>query len=61
MHINADLYWKSLKALTAIRNFKRPLKKKRDSHTHPGNLTLCRSYLKPYCMGREIVFFPAGI
>jgi hypothetical protein len=24
-------------------------------------LTLCRSYLKPYCMGRKTVFFSAGI
>jgi len=25
--------------------------------SHVGHLTLCRSYLKPYCMGRKTVFF----
>jgi hypothetical protein len=24
-------------------------------------LTLCRSYLKPYCMGRKTAFFSVGI
>ena len=29
--------------------------------TFPAMLTLCRSNLKPYCMGRKAAFFSAGI
>jgi hypothetical protein len=29
--------------------------------TPDSGLTLCRSYLKPYCMGRKTVLFSAGI
>jgi hypothetical protein len=32
-----------------------------DLRISEGILTLSRSYLKPYCMGRKTVFFSAGI